>query len=100
MAVLLTQIEGSGSGVKKVPSYIAPDIAADIRRHFASTIRHGKGNFPSSFVTEFPTFALPTGKWYACNLISPCFNDTYFARWYYVLKVVAICRLQEMNDNT
>ncbi|XP_072378198.1 ubiquitin thioesterase trabid [Diabrotica undecimpunctata] len=59
LAVLLSQIEGSGSGVKRVPSYVAPDIAADIRRHFASTIRSRKGNFPCNFVTEFPTFTLP-----------------------------------------
>ncbi|CAH2005090.1 unnamed protein product [Acanthoscelides obtectus] len=59
LAVLLSQIEGSGSGVKRVPSYVAPDIAADIRRHFASTIRLRKGNFPCNFVTEFPTFSLP-----------------------------------------
>ncbi|KAJ8920112.1 hypothetical protein NQ315_011768 [Exocentrus adspersus] len=59
LAVLLSQIEGSGSGVKRVPSYVAPDIAADIRRHFSSTIRQRKGNFPCNFVTEFPTFTLP-----------------------------------------
>ncbi|XP_074031593.1 ubiquitin thioesterase trabid isoform X2 [Leptinotarsa decemlineata] len=59
LSVLLSQIEGSGSGVKRVPSYVAPDLAADIRRHFASTIRLRKGNFPCNFVTEFPTFTLP-----------------------------------------
>lgn len=59
LAILLSQIEGSGSGVKRVPSYVAPDIAADIRRHFASTIRQRKGNFPCNFVTEYPTFTLP-----------------------------------------
>lgn len=59
LAVLLSQIEGSGSGVKRVPSYVAPDLAADIRRHFLSTLRQRKGNFPCNFVTEFPTFALP-----------------------------------------
>lgn len=62
LAILLSQIEGSGSGVKRVPSYVAPDLAADIRRHFASTIRQRKGNFPCSYVTEFPIFALPAGK--------------------------------------
>lgn len=61
LAILLSQIEGGGSGVKRVPSYVAPDLAADIRRHFASTIRQRKGNFPCNFVTEFPTFALPAG---------------------------------------
>ena len=60
--MLLSQIEGSGSGVKRVPSYVAPDLAADIRRHFASTIRQRKGNFPCNFVTELPTFALPAGN--------------------------------------
>ncbi|KAL3269279.1 hypothetical protein HHI36_008356 [Cryptolaemus montrouzieri] len=59
LAVLLSQIGGSGSGIKRVPSYVAPDIAADIRRYFASSIRNRKGHFPCSFVTDFPTFALP-----------------------------------------
>ncbi|XP_031350268.1 ubiquitin thioesterase trabid isoform X2 [Photinus pyralis] len=59
LAILLSQIEGSGSGVKRVPSYVAPDLAADIRRHFASTIRQRKGSFPCNYVTELPTFALP-----------------------------------------
>lgn len=59
LAILLSQIEGSGSGIKRVPSYVAPDLAADIRRHFATTIRQRKGNFPCNFVTELPTFALP-----------------------------------------
>lgn len=57
--MLLSQIEGSGSGVKRVPSYVAPDLAADIRRHFTSTIRQRKGHFACNFVTELPTFALP-----------------------------------------
>lgn len=59
LAILLSQIEGSGSGVKRVPSYVAPDLAADIRRHFASTMRQRKGSFPCNYVTELPTFALP-----------------------------------------
>ncbi|XP_066151972.1 ubiquitin thioesterase trabid isoform X1 [Euwallacea fornicatus] len=60
LAVLLSQIEGSGgSGIKRVPSYVAPDLAADIRRHFATTLRQRKGNFSCHYVTEFPTFTLP-----------------------------------------
>lgn len=59
LAILLSQIEGSGSGVKRVPSYVAPDLAEDIRRHFASTLRQRKGSFLCNFVTELPTFALP-----------------------------------------
>lgn len=64
--MLLSQIEGSGSGVKRVPSYVAPDLAADIRRHFAATIRQRKGHFACNFVTELPTFALPAGKLFLC----------------------------------
>lgn len=63
LAMLLSQIEGSGSGVKRVPSYVAPDLAADIRRHFAATIRQRKGHFACNFVTELPTFALPAGMY-------------------------------------
>ncbi|XP_050304778.1 ubiquitin thioesterase trabid isoform X2 [Anthonomus grandis grandis] len=60
LAALLSQIEGSGgSGIKRVPSYVAPDLAADIRRHFATTLRQRKGSFPCHYVTEFPTFTLP-----------------------------------------
>ncbi|CAH0556130.1 unnamed protein product [Brassicogethes aeneus] len=59
LAILLTQIEGSGSGIKRVPSYVAPELARDIRRYFASTIRQRKGNFPCNYVADFPTFALP-----------------------------------------
>nr|CAD7600958.1 unnamed protein product [Timema genevievae] len=59
LATLLSQIEGSGSGVKRVPSYVAPDLAADIRHHMASTIRLRKGSLPCHFVTEITTFALP-----------------------------------------
>nr|CAD7434134.1 unnamed protein product [Timema monikensis] len=59
LATLLSQIEGSGSGVKRVPSYVAPDLAADIRHHMASTIRLRKGSLPCHFVTEITSFALP-----------------------------------------
>ncbi|XP_022918040.1 ubiquitin thioesterase trabid [Onthophagus taurus] len=59
LAILLSQIEGSGSGVKRVPSYVAPDLAADIRRHVTSTIRQRKGSFACNFVTELTTFSLP-----------------------------------------
>ena len=69
LATLLSQIEGSGSGVKRVPSYVAPDLAADIRRHMASTVRQRKGSFPCHFVTELTTFALPAGKCYVMKVI-------------------------------
>lgn len=59
LATLLSQIEGSGSGVKRVPSYVAPDLAAQIRRHVTNSIRLRKGSFPCYFVTDIATFALP-----------------------------------------
>ncbi|XP_039291537.1 ubiquitin thioesterase trabid [Nilaparvata lugens] len=59
LATLLSRMEGSGSGVKRVPSYVAPDLAADIRRHAAATLRHRKANPPIPFFTELATFALP-----------------------------------------
>ncbi|KAK0165232.1 hypothetical protein PV328_003767 [Microctonus aethiopoides] len=59
LATLLSQIEGSGSGIKRVPSYVAPDLAAQIRRHVTNSIRLRKGSFPCYFVTDMATFALP-----------------------------------------
>ncbi|XP_043268995.1 ubiquitin thioesterase trabid [Venturia canescens] len=59
LAILLSQIEGSGSGIKRVPSYVAPDLAAQIRRHVTNSIRLRKGSFPCYFVTDIATFALP-----------------------------------------
>lgn len=60
LATLLSQIEGSGtSGVKRVPSYVAPDLASDIRRHVAASMRQRKSCLPCVFVTELATFTLP-----------------------------------------
>ncbi|XP_063992160.1 ubiquitin thioesterase trabid [Diachasmimorpha longicaudata] len=59
LATLLSQIEGSGSGIKRVPSYVAPDLAAQIRRHLTNSIRVRKGSFPCYFITDVATFALP-----------------------------------------
>ncbi|KAJ8686660.1 hypothetical protein QAD02_022454 [Eretmocerus hayati] len=59
LATLLSQIEGSGSGIKRVPSYVAPDLAAQIRRHVSNSIRMRKGSFPCYFATDMATFALP-----------------------------------------
>jgi len=77
LATLLSQIEGSGSGVKRVPSYVAPDLAADIRRHVASTVRQRKGSFPCYFVTELTAFALPAG-W---SLSFPFFSKSKLYKW-------------------
>ncbi|KAJ0170960.1 hypothetical protein K1T71_013732 [Dendrolimus kikuchii] len=59
LSTLLSRISGGGPGLKRSPSYIAPDLASAIRRHMASCIRHKKGNFPCRYINEFCTFSLP-----------------------------------------
>lgn len=59
LPLLLTQISGSGPGIKRVPSYVAPDLASDIRRHFAVSLRIRKASFSCTFVNEHATFSLP-----------------------------------------
>ena len=55
-------MDGGGSGVKRVPPYVAPDLATDIRRHIASSIRQKKGSFPCHFVSDQVIFSLPAGN--------------------------------------
>ncbi|XP_075986427.1 ubiquitin thioesterase trabid-like isoform X2 [Anticarsia gemmatalis] len=59
LSTLLSRISGGGPGLKRSPSYIAPDLASAIRRHIASCIRYKKGNFPCRYINEFCTFYLP-----------------------------------------
>lgn len=59
LPMLLAQISGSGPGIKRVPSYVAPDLASDIRRHFANSLRIRKAPFNCHYVHEHATFALP-----------------------------------------
>lgn len=59
LPMLLEQISGSGPGIKRVPSYVAPDLASDIRRHFAASLRIRKPPFSCHYVNEHATFALP-----------------------------------------
>ncbi|XP_053669945.1 ubiquitin thioesterase trabid [Anopheles nili] len=59
LPLLLAQISGSGPGIKRVPAYVAPDLASDIRRHFAQSIRIRKASFNCQFVNEHATFSLP-----------------------------------------
>ncbi|XP_041786781.1 ubiquitin thioesterase trabid-like isoform X1 [Anopheles merus] len=59
LPLLLAQISGSGPGIKRVPAYVAPDLASDIRRHFAQSLRIRKASFNCQFVNEHATFSLP-----------------------------------------
>ena len=61
LATLLSQVDGGPSVVKRVPSYAAPDLAIDIRRHVMSSIRKRKGAFHCHYTTEIATFTLPSG---------------------------------------
>ncbi|XP_060646164.1 ubiquitin thioesterase trabid [Drosophila nasuta] len=60
LPMLLAQISGSGPGIKRVPSYVAPDLAADIRRHFSNTLRIRKSGLACHYVQKHATFALPS----------------------------------------
>ncbi|XP_074642844.1 ubiquitin thioesterase zranb1-A-like [Tubulanus polymorphus] len=59
LAVLLTSTDTPSKAIKRVPSHVSPDLAADIRRDVAGNLRQRKGDFPCYFVTDLVTFALP-----------------------------------------
>lgn len=59
LPMILSHISGSGHGIKRGPSYIAPDLATDIMRHFSSVLRIRKGSFNCHYLNEFTTFSLP-----------------------------------------
>lgn len=59
LATLLARISGGGPGLKRSPSFVAPDLAQAIRRHVAQQVRHTKGGFPAKYLAEFCTFSLP-----------------------------------------
>lgn len=62
LPMMLSQVTGTpGTGIKRVPSYVAPDLAAGIRRQFSAQLRISrKGHFPCHYVQEHATFALPS----------------------------------------
>lgn len=60
LSSLLSRISGGGSGIKRAPSYVAPDLATAIRRNIASNIRTKKG-FPCRYMHDITTFCLPAG---------------------------------------
>lgn len=65
LPMMLAQVSGTpGAGIKRVPSYVAPDLAAGIRRQFSTLLRisrKGAGHqFNCHYVQEHATFALPS----------------------------------------
>ncbi|KAK7110925.1 ubiquitin thioesterase Zranb1-like [Littorina saxatilis] len=59
LAVLLTATDAAVKSVKRLPCHASPDLASDIRRHIASSLRQRKGDFPCFFFSDCVTFALP-----------------------------------------
>merc|ERR1712016_366325 len=45
--------------VKRVPSYVAPDLAAAIRRQVALGVRQRKGPVPCFYLSDCATYSLP-----------------------------------------
>ena len=70
LAVLLASTESNAKGLKRLPSHVSPDLAAEIRREISSIFRQrksGKGEFPCQFISDCVTFALPSGNLYAVS---------------------------------
>ena len=60
LATLLSQMEtASTPTVKRVPSYVASDLAASIRRQIALSMRQRKGGLPISYLSDSATYTLP-----------------------------------------
>jgi len=59
LARLLSQSSSSTSGIKCVPSYVAPDLASAIRRHVSQSLRQRKGHVPCYYISELATYTLP-----------------------------------------
>ena len=60
LATLLSQLETASSPlVKRVPSYVASDLAATIRRQIALSCRQRKGAVPICYLSDCATYTLP-----------------------------------------
>ena len=71
LAKLLSQLEGgsgTSSGIKCVPSYVAPDLASAIRRHVSQALRQRKGSVPCYYISELATYTLPPGSTFITSL--------------------------------
>ena len=60
LATLLSQMDSFAAPVvKRVPSYVAPDLAAAIRRQVALGVRQRKGPVPCFYLSDCATYTLP-----------------------------------------
>ena len=82
LAVLLST-DISAHAVKRPPSHVCPELASEIRREVAKSIRQRKGDFPCYFVTDIITFILPAGKKHTdtlnnfINILMQCLQTNY-----------------------
>ncbi|XP_006817899.1 ubiquitin thioesterase ZRANB1-like [Saccoglossus kowalevskii] len=58
LSVLLTP-DVASHALKRMPCHVSSDLATDIRRDIAVSLRQRKGDFPCCFVTDCVTFTLP-----------------------------------------
>jgi len=62
LSLLLAMTDNNAAKARKrTPSYVAPDIAAEIMRDVSACMRQRKGDFPCYFSVDVATFALPAG---------------------------------------
>ncbi|KAH3787027.1 hypothetical protein DPMN_165146 [Dreissena polymorpha] len=59
VAILLAATDITSKGFKRLPSYICPDLSANIRRDIRLLLRQKKGTFPCYFFENSSTFSLP-----------------------------------------
>lgn len=88
LSALLATPEAASKARKRVPSYVAPDLAAEIMRDIARALRQRKGDFPCYFLTDYSTFALPTGM-----ILFRTVSCAYFQRALWICLSTAIPRL-------
>ena len=69
LAALLAATDVVTKARKRVPSYIAPDIALEIMREVSLSLRQRKGDFPCYFLMDLTTFALPAGNFFIYKYI-------------------------------
>jgi len=62
LALLLTASVTSKTR-KRLPPHTCPDLAQEILRTVACSLRQRKGDFPCFFLQESVTYALPVGEW-------------------------------------
>lgn len=58
-----------GGRIKRVPCYVSPDTAANIRRSVAMSLRQRKGELPCFYFSEITTFALPASMCFSTKFL-------------------------------